>query len=80
MGATSNKVGIQCANGMGFIKGEGEERKGMVGVGVGQGYLAGTGEGGKDECETKRWKKQSRCVCNYRDKQRQYEVVVAHID
>lgn len=49
-------------------------------VGVGQGYLAGTGEGGKDECETKRWKKQSRCVCNYRGKQRQCEVVVAHID
>lgn len=27
-------------------------------AGVGHGYLAGTGEGEKDECETKRWKKQ----------------------
>lgn len=30
-------------------------------------YLAGTKEGVKDECETKRWKNKSGSICNYRD-------------
>lgn len=36
--------------------------------------------GAEDESETKGWKKQSRGVGNYRDRQRQGEVVASHTD
>ena len=41
-------------------------------------YLPGTDEAVKDECETKRWKKQSGGSSNYRDRQRHSEAVIAH--
>lgn len=78
---TSNKVGIQCANGMQFIKGHGEEegvpriRPGLAGIT----WLAREA-GAEDESETKGWKKRSRGACNYRERQRQYAVVAAHTD
>lgn len=47
MGETSNKVGIQCANGMRFIKGEGEEREGREN-GWGWPGLPGWHRGGRE--------------------------------
>lgn len=76
---TSNKVGIQCANGMQFIKGQGEERECREYGPAGITWLAREA-GAEDESETKGWKKQSRGVCNYRDRQRQCAVVAAHTD
>lgn len=82
-GETSNKVGIQCANGMRFIKAEGEEREEREGREYGWGWpgLPGWHRGGREGRMSVRQRDgKSRCVCNYRDKQRQCEVVVAHTD